>query len=84
MSHHADETQAGSPQGIEESQTPGDEGARAPNAASRPQAAPIPQAIPIRYVVHAIIARAQSEQHYRALYAKARQEAADAARGGAG
>ncbi len=77
MSHHGDETQAGSPQGIEESQATGHEAARTADATERPQA------IPIRYIVHAIIARAQSEQHYQALYAKARQEAADAARGGA-
>ena len=78
MSNHADETQARSPQGIEESPSAGDEAARATDATE------CPHAIPIRYVVHAIIARAQSEQHYQALYAKARQEAADAARGGAG
>lgn len=73
MSHHADETQAGSPQRIEESQAPGDEGARAPDAKAAPSG--VQQIIPIRYAVHAILARAQAERHYRELYAKAREEA---------
>lgn len=80
MSHHADETQAWSPKGIEESQAPGNEGAGATDAAGRQASrSSVQPIIPIRYTVHAILARAQAERHYRELYAKAREEAGHSA-----